>query len=289
MTTSLPMSAFVRIAALLLFFVPAGQAVAGFANGDTTKANLLGSVPSVISVDPVGGSAGMSYPLEVPPGRAGMQPDLSLSYSSGSDEPGMLGRGWRLSLPAIQRSTRYGQPSFDWAVDGFTLLWGGGAKELVKVSDQTVGGVGMREYRTLSESFRRIRSNTLPGGFTYWEVWDGSGRVWQFGNPGADSNPTQSGEFLYALNRVQDEHGNYMTLSWLIDSGPLSVGDPLHRTHQRNPVRHAEQGGVRLRNPLGRSHGASWGQVQRLEPAGPLPAASREDLGGKRCRERLHS
>jgi RHS repeat-associated protein len=223
MTTARPfrisMHAGAFVAALLL--VTTSQAFAGFANGDTTKANLLGSVPSVISVDPVGGSAGMGYSLEVPPGRAGMEPSLSLRYNSGSAEPGMLGRGWRLMLPAIQRSTRYGQPAFDWAVDGFTLLWGGGSNDLVKISDSTVGGVGTREYRTLIESFMRIRSNTLPGGFTYWEVWDGSGRVWQFGNPGADGNPTQSGEFQYALNRVQDAHGNYMTFSWLLDNGAL--------------------------------------------------------------------
>jgi hypothetical protein len=206
---------------ILLLLPSSREAIAEFANGDTTKANLLGSVPSVISVDPTAGSAGMSYALEVPPGRVGMEPDLTVSYNSGNSEPGMLGRGWHLSLPAIQRSTRFGQPAFDWAQDTFTLLWGGGSKELAKISDSTVAGVGMREYRTLVESFMRIRSNTLPGGLTYWEVSDGSGRVWQFGNAAWDSTPTQSGDFLYALNRVQDEHGNYMELRWLLDSGAL--------------------------------------------------------------------
>ena len=90
------------VASLIALFVSSGPAVAGFANGDTRGANLLGSVPNVVSVDPTVGSAGMSYALEVPPGRAGMQPELTLTYSSGSTEPGMLGRGWRLLLPSIR-------------------------------------------------------------------------------------------------------------------------------------------------------------------------------------------
>ena len=42
---------------------------------------------TVFKPDPLAGSLNYSYPLNVPPGRNGLQPDLSLSYSSqpGSD------------------------------------------------------------------------------------------------------------------------------------------------------------------------------------------------------------
>src|SRR5882672_3065600 len=111
--------------AVLVLILSSGYASARSANGDTTGASLLGAPPNLISVDPSGGSAGMSYAFEVPPGRAGLQPQLVLSYNSGSSEPGLSGRGWFLSLPSIRRSTRFGQPAFSWA-DNFTLQWNGG-------------------------------------------------------------------------------------------------------------------------------------------------------------------
>lgn len=190
------------------------------ANGDTTGASLLGSPPDVVSVDPTQGAAGMTYGFEVPPGRIGLQPQFALRYNSGSSEPGAYGRGWSLALPLIRRSTRLGQPRFDWN-DTFALQWNGGANDLMKIADYTVGNVGMREFRTLIETFMRIRSFTEPGGFTHWEVWDGAGRRYEFGNPGTDGSPTQQGDFQWTLNRVEDSHGNYMTIDWLLDEGTL--------------------------------------------------------------------
>ena len=43
-----------------------------------------------------GGTATYSLPLEIPPGRKGMAPDLDLNYSSKGGN-GVLGVGWSLS------------------------------------------------------------------------------------------------------------------------------------------------------------------------------------------------
>ncbi|MFX7804432.1 SpvB/TcaC N-terminal domain-containing protein, partial [Acinetobacter baumannii] len=53
-----------------------------------------GSLPGSASTD--GGAAGYHVPIEVPPGRSGMQPGVSLGYSSKSGN-GPLGMGWSLS------------------------------------------------------------------------------------------------------------------------------------------------------------------------------------------------
>lgn len=107
-----------------LLVLLAGHSFASNYTGNATGSGLLGSEPVTASVSVFAGAATSSYPFAVPPGRMGMQPDLSLTYNSGSSRQGMVGRGWDLFLPSVQRDLRYGQPSFTWT-DPFTLLWEG--------------------------------------------------------------------------------------------------------------------------------------------------------------------
>ena len=74
------------------------------------------------------GAVSFSYPIEIPAGRAGMQPQISLSYSSSGGD-GWLGMGWSLGMGSIARTTNYGEPYYDYR-DTFT--WNG--KRLIKVS-----------------------------------------------------------------------------------------------------------------------------------------------------------
>ena len=62
----------------------------------------IGNTPGTFDVT-VDGSASFTIPLETPPGRAGMQPDLALVYNS-SGGNGPLGVGWSLKgLSQINR------------------------------------------------------------------------------------------------------------------------------------------------------------------------------------------
>jgi Salmonella virulence plasmid 65kDa B protein len=60
------------------------------------------------------GSATESVPLKLPPGTAGMTPQLSLVYDSGAGN-GPLGIGWTLSMPSIQVMTERGLPKYNGA------------------------------------------------------------------------------------------------------------------------------------------------------------------------------
>lgn len=71
-------------------------------------ANLSPAGPQGVSL--FTGAFTYSYPIVVPPGRRGIQPDLSLNYNSQAQN-GWLGLGWNLSLGSIQLSTHWVQGS----------------------------------------------------------------------------------------------------------------------------------------------------------------------------------
>src|SRR5207249_3233896 len=49
------------------------------------------------------------YPIAIPPGRSNLQPDVKLTYSTDdTDPPSILGKGWSISIPYIQREAKYG-------------------------------------------------------------------------------------------------------------------------------------------------------------------------------------
>ena len=57
------------------------------------------------------GGASYAVSIAVPAGPGGMQPSLSLNYSSGKGA-GIAGLGWQVNLPALERSLENGQPEY---------------------------------------------------------------------------------------------------------------------------------------------------------------------------------
>ena len=59
----------------------------------------------------INGSTGaftQSIPLDIPPGRNGLQPDITLDYNSQRTQDSIVGYGWQLSIPSIQRLNKTG-------------------------------------------------------------------------------------------------------------------------------------------------------------------------------------
>jgi hypothetical protein len=76
----------------------------------------------------INGSTGaftQSFSLDIPPGRNGLQPDVTLDYSSQRTQDSYVGYGWQLSIPYIQRLNKTGSqglygntPYFSSSIDG---------------------------------------------------------------------------------------------------------------------------------------------------------------------------
>ncbi|WP_276327708.1 SpvB/TcaC N-terminal domain-containing protein, partial [Kiloniella majae] len=154
-----------------------GAAYAQTSNSTT----VAGSLEGEFAVDD-SGAATYSLPISVPPGIAGNEPRLALSYSSQAGN-GPLGVGWGLSgLSAItrcgQRLVPHGKiHGVDFsAADRFCL----DGQRLVAVSGDY--GADGTEYRTEIESYAKVISNgtagTGPASFT---VWSKGGLVLEYG------------------------------------------------------------------------------------------------------------
>ena len=70
------------------------------------------------------GTANLSYPIEIPAGRQGMQPNLALTYSS-SGGNGWLGVGWDIPIPSITVETRWGVPRYDQSKESEVYVYEG--------------------------------------------------------------------------------------------------------------------------------------------------------------------
>ena len=188
--------------------------------GISSAATVSGTLDGALSMDQTG-SAGYTIPITVPPGTAGMQPSLSLSYNSNRGN-GMLGQGWTLQgLSAISRCPKtkaqdneHGSIGYD-ADDRFCL----DGSRLVAVRG-TYGRSGT-EYRTEIDSFVKVVSRGTAGsGPQYWEVWTKSGQKMEYGKT-ASSRVEATGQTAvrqWKLNRVEDTVGNYLTVSYAEDA-----------------------------------------------------------------------
>jgi hypothetical protein len=167
------------------------------------------------------GAASYDIAIRVPPGVSGLQPKLALSYGSQSGNS-IVGKGWSLSgLSAIVRCPRtVAQDGVRGAVlfnanDRFCI----DGQRLVAIAG--VYGANGTEYRTERDNFARIFSFGVAGAGPAWfQVTTKSGQIMEYGNT-ADSRAEAQGSAsvrIYAVNRISDRDGNYMTVTYIEDA-----------------------------------------------------------------------
>ena len=199
----------------------------------------VGSTPGSFAVSP-SGAASYTIPIAVPPGTAGMEPKLALTYNSQGGN-GLLGMGWSLSgLSAIHRCAativqdgyrgginynKYDRYCLDGKrlvrTDGYSEPKPGAGSGLVTHAG-VIFGTYITEYSLETDPSIRVVATAydslrIP---VHFSVYTKSGQILEFGVT-PDSRIETQGKIsisVWALNKVQDTVGNYLTVTYLEDN-----------------------------------------------------------------------
>jgi len=189
------------------------------------------------------GSATYNYPLAVPPGRGGLQPDLRLSYNSKSLD-GLLGwkhfwvgAGWSLDTMEIVRDKVNlqwaGNPDY-WLNLGtrYRLLLNGVSYKLSPADGQDAGQPGRYFAKDAPALYLELKTGCTSNALDwYWLVVGPDGTRYELGTThdseqvlhlvynvpdnGLPFGPVQrKGVYRWRLHRAEDVHGNTMTLRY---------------------------------------------------------------------------
>ena len=156
------------------------------------------------------GTANMSYPIEIPAGRQGMQPNLALTYNS-SGGNGWLGVGWDISIPSITVETRWGVPRYDSDEESEVYVYEG--EQLVS--------------KDANGEFRKMRHRTNE----YLQRQSGHVQFWPRKNEVFDSivrhgsGPDSYWWTVTHKNGVTDYYGCYAADNGVNNSCVLRTGD----------------------------------------------------------------
>ncbi|MEM9387580.1 MAG: SpvB/TcaC N-terminal domain-containing protein [Pseudomonadota bacterium] len=165
------------------------------------------------------GSAVYSVPLEVPPGRTGTAPELSLSYDSGRGN-GILGIGWSLSSLHVHRQTDKGLPRYGAGPVPDSFVTGDGA-ELVRVEGDADS----------SQQVYRLKNESQFARYVYfmeqdrWELTTRDGTRYGLGarlnggevNARVAHPDVASAAYAWHVAEVRDLNGNQVLYRYAID------------------------------------------------------------------------
>ena len=192
--------------------IPSSGGIPPLTIGSEATHQSVGAIKGALSVGG-DGSASYSIPIDLPKGTAGMEPKLSLAYSSSAGN-GITGVGWNLT--GLQRITRgpssvgkdgsFDPMDFD-SSDRFFL----DGERLVCIAG-SYGAAGS-EYRTETDSYARITA--IGTGPAYWTIETKAGLKVYLGSGSSDPElSVGAGKLAWCVNRVEDTVGNYYTVEY---------------------------------------------------------------------------
>ncbi|MBP5359263.1 MAG: hypothetical protein J6Y69_08780, partial [Treponema sp.] len=163
------------------------------------------------------GDASFSFELGIPSGRRGMQPQISISYSSGGGN-GIMGRGFDVNYGStVTIDTRNGLPRYERQYDASfpndksnldTYMLDGTALEIENYEEKS-SGIYDITYRPLKESsYSRIKRYGAGSANDWWEVTDKSGTKRIYAQDKSSCVGKGKRTFTWNLTKVEDVHGN---------------------------------------------------------------------------------
>ncbi|HEU4854670.1 MAG TPA: SpvB/TcaC N-terminal domain-containing protein [Nitrosospira sp.] len=200
------------------------------------------------AANPVTGTGSMSVPIATSPGRSGFDPQLSLSYDSGSGN-GPFGFSWNLSLPSITRKTDKGLPQyFDASESDIFIL--SGAEDLVpelqpdgsRFEDTTTDpAYTIHRYRPRVEGlFARIeRWTSNENGDIHWRSISRDNILTLYGKDASSRTADPADPlriFSWLICETRDDKGNAVLYKYKTEDG---IGVDLSQAHERNRGEHA--------------------------------------------------
>ncbi|MDP3915211.1 MAG: SpvB/TcaC N-terminal domain-containing protein, partial [Bacteroidota bacterium] len=169
----------------------------------------VGKTPGNLAV---GVSAGYSIPIEIPAGINGLQPSISLNYSSDFSD-GIMGIGWDIGgISAITRTNKtiYNDNKSDAIRRDLTDKYALDGKRMVTLSGYTYGADNS-VYGTELEEFSKIVAHGATGqGPEYFTVYAKSGLIYEYGNSADSKLKNGTCILTWKLNKITDRYNNYI-------------------------------------------------------------------------------
>ena len=193
------------------------------------QASPVGTLPGHGQVTPTG-EYRYRIPIEVPAGRAGMQPSIALAYSS-RGKNGHLGVGFQVEgISTIERCPRtfategYSEGILFTDADVYCL----DGHKLVAISG-AYGGHGT-EYRTEDDTFTRVTSYRDNKDLAWFQAWTDDGRVRIYKGPVVgDRSQTETPPRVFPVAEEHDRAGNTIRYAYRSFEGGIDVDHDGHR------------------------------------------------------------
>ncbi|QRA41339.1 SpvB/TcaC N-terminal domain-containing protein [Chryseobacterium cucumeris] len=211
--------------------------ISGLKAADPTAGLQLMGVPTATQK----GDANANYPIRVPAGIGGLQPSVSIAYTSAGGN-GWMGEGWNINgLSSITVDTKWGAPLFDGAKE--TELYSFDGEMLVYPNEylphrhndmsETNAAITTEKqprssyvnndikqfYLRKNHDFTLIeRIGTSPNNYT-WKVTSTDGTKRYYGGSSDSVLYGSGGIAHWGLRLVEDAHGNTMEFTYYNESG----------------------------------------------------------------------
>lgn len=180
------------------------------------------------NVDEFSGAAALGYGFDLPPGRNGIQPQLSISYhSQNQDHENLAGFGWSLNIPEISRSMRLGSDRM-YSVNEYNLKLEGKAVTLlpISLSDGVHGLFGAE----VEDNFWQANFE-LNGS---WRIRTKSGLSYNFGSSTTSRQEDAVKVYKWLLENIEDQHGNTVEYEYYKDSGQIYPSRIIYTNNKGN-------------------------------------------------------